>query len=47
MTLNDRLRDVFKDGLRTANKGNPFWTRRDAMQALAVNHNTRTQRAPK
>lgn len=36
----NRIRQTLREGLASANRGNPFWTRRDAMQALALNYNT-------
>ncbi len=32
------------EGLASANKGNPFWTRADAMGNLARSHNARKLR---
>lgn len=30
---------TLRHGLAIANRGNPFWSQRDAMQALALFHN--------
>ena len=36
-----KWRAVLSEGLAIANRGNPFWTQSDAMQALAIFHNNK------
>lgn len=39
----DIIRATLCAGLASANRGNPFWSKSDAMQALAINKQVRAK----